>query len=210
MVESYQFTGVVIWIGALCVGYMLGSLPFAVFVSRLYGVDILKEGSGNPGATNVKRVLGGFAGNLVFVLDFFKGVLAASWPIWVLGREQGFLIGVLGLVGGVLGHSFSVFLRFKGGKGVSVMMGGLAILMPWGLMCGIILWGIIFFSTRYVSLASIGFGMSLPVSQYFFDGSKWSVMFGAVLGLFILLRHVPNIRRLLKGEENRFAKDKEK
>lgn len=202
--------GVAVWLGVMCVGYMLGAVPFAVIVSRAYGVDILGQGSGNPGASNVKRVVGSFAGNLVFVLDFLKGVLASGWPIVVLGGNQGFLLGVLGMLGAVLGHSFSVFLKFRGGKGVSVTMGGLIVLMPWAVIAGIVVWGIIFFATRYVSLASIAFGVSLPISQYFFTGAGWSVMFGTVLGLFIILRHVPNIRRLLKGEENRFARGKEK
>lgn len=195
------------------IGYVLGSIPFGVLIAKRYGYDILKEGSGNPGATNVKRVVGKKAGNCVFVLDFFKGALAVWLPVFIfpikVGGNNGqayFYLSVLGLVGAVLGHSFSVFIRFRGGKGVATTIGGLVVIMPKGVLVGLGLWAIVFYATRYVSAASIVFGLSLPISAYFFQKKIEWVLFASFIALFILLRHRANIKRLLTGKENRFDK----
>ncbi|MGB0413116.1 MAG: glycerol-3-phosphate 1-O-acyltransferase PlsY [Coraliomargarita sp.] len=186
------------------VGYFLGAISFAVIVAKSKGVDIFKEGSGNPGATNVKRVLGSKAGNTVFVLDALKGVVAAGWPFWILNDIQ---LGVVGLLAAIIGHSFSVFLKFRGGKGVATTMGGLLALMPQVLLVGVLVWVVIFYSTKVVALASILFALSLPVSACLLHGtSDPRFTLAVVLGLLIVLRHRSNISRLLSGKENSFKK----
>ncbi len=186
------------------VGYLLGAISFAVIVAKSKGVDIFKEGSGNPGATNVKRVLGSKCGNTVFALDALKGVVAAGWPYWILGDIQ---LGVIGLLAAIIGHSFSVFLKFRGGKGVATTMGGLLALMPLVLVIGVLVWIVIFYSTKVVALASILFALSLPVSACILHGtSDPRFTLAVVLGLLIVVRHRSNISRLLSGKENSFKK----
>lgn len=135
-----------IGIGAFIIGYLLGSIPFAVIISRFYGVDIFKVGSGNAGATNVKRTIGKTAGNLCFFLDLLKGLLSAGW-VQLIPSNTGalFTLSTVGLVAAIIGHRFSVFLKFQGGKGVATTMGGLIIIMPISLLIGISIWGLVFF-----------------------------------------------------------------
>jgi glycerol-3-phosphate acyltransferase PlsY len=196
-------------ITALLAGYLIGSLPFGYWVARAHGVNILKEGSGNPGATNVKRIVGRTAGNLVFVLDLFKGVVAVSWVrLLPTDPSNWILLGITGLVGAILGHSFSLFLRFRGGKGVATMVGGMVTLMPISTLIGVAVWLLLFFLTRYVSLASIGLAVSLPVSRLLLNGVDLLLWFATILAVFIVIRHRSNIVRLIQGRENRFDRGK--
>jgi glycerol-3-phosphate acyltransferase PlsY len=200
-------------------GYLLGSVNFAVLVAKKHGVDILKEGSGNPRATNVKRVLGKGPGNLVFALDALKGFVGAGLPYLLLRTEETpaaaeihFTICVAGFVGTLLGHCFSCFLKFKGGKGVASTIGGLIVLLPFPILIGATLWGLVFLLSRYVSLASIILGVSLPVSCWvlplftkltFSPAEFW---FAGAIAAFNVWTHRSNIGRLLNGTENRFVK----
>lgn len=187
------------------IGYLLGATSFAVLVAKSRGVDIFKEGSGNPGATNVKRVLGSKAGNAVFALDALKGFVAAIWPIVFFGGETGLKLGIIGLIAAILGHSFSVFLKFRGGKGVATTMGGLLAIMPVILLAGLLVWAACFYSTRVVALASILFAVSLPITAAIrFDTADPRFTLGLVLAVLIVVRHRSNIARLLKGKENSF------
>ena len=221
----------VIGISAL-LGYLLGSVNFAVLVAKKHGVDILKEGSGNPGATNVKRVLGKGPGNLVFALDVLKGFVGAGLPTLVLFviisqnipldvpgsvfipgvLRSVFIPGVACFVGTLLGHCFSCFLKFKGGKGVASTIGGLLVLLPVPILIGATLWGIVFLLSRTVSLASLVLGLSLPVSCWvlplftkltFSPAEFW---FAAAIAAFNVWTHRSNIGRLISGTENRFVK----
>ena len=197
------------YIWAFLIGYFLGSINFAVLVAKLKGVDLFSLGSGNPGATNVNRTMGAFWGNTVFLLDFSKGYLAVFLTqfIWVLEGLNYDLLGILALSGAILGHSFSIFLKFRGGKGVATTMGGLIALMPWSLILGLVAWLIVFFFTRVVALASIVFAISLPISFYFIHDSpdaRW--IFSIVLAILIVVRHYSNIQRLLAGNEHDFSK----
>ena len=188
-------------------GYLLGAISFAVIVAKSQGVDIFKQGSGNPGATNVKRALGAKWGNLVFALDALKGVLAAGWPRLVFEGDLGLKLGIIGLIAAIVGHSFSVFLKFRGGKGVATTMGGLLAIMPAVLLIGVLVWAVIFYSTKVVALASILFAVSLPVSAYYLSGSSDPrFALGLVLGVLIVLRHRSNIARMFQGKENSFKK----
>jgi glycerol-3-phosphate acyltransferase PlsY len=200
-------------------GYLLGSVNFAVLVAKKHGVDILKEGSGNPGATNVKRVLGKGPGNLVFALDALKGFVGAGLPYLLLRVEENaaaadihFTVCVAGFVGTLLGHCFSCFLKFKGGKGVASTIGGLLVLLPVPILIGAAVWGLVFTLSRYVSLASIALGVSLPLSCWLlplFTALKFGqpeFWFAAAIAAFNLWTHRSNIGRLLTGTENRFVK----
>ena len=197
------------YIWALLIGYFLGSINFAVLVAKYKGLDLFSLGSGNPGATNVKRTMGAFLGNTVFLLDFSKGYLAVylTQSILVLKGLNYDLLGILGLLGAILGHSFSIFLKFRGGKGVATTMGGLLALMPWVLVLGLVAWLIVFFSTRVVAMASIVFAISLPISFYFLHDLpdvRWILCI--VLAILIVVRHYSNIQRLLSGKEHDFSK----
>ncbi|MGJ8639300.1 MAG: glycerol-3-phosphate 1-O-acyltransferase PlsY [Opitutaceae bacterium] len=189
------------------VGYFLGAISFAVLVARSQGVDIFKEGSGNPGATNVKRVLGSKFGNSVFVLDALKGLVAALWPRFVFEGELGLKLAIVGLIAAIIGHSFSVFLKFRGGKGVATTMGGLLAIMPLVLLIGLVVWAICFYSTKIVAVASIFFGVSLPIAAFgLFEVGDPRFTLGLVLGILIVVRHRSNIARMLSGQENSFKK----
>ena len=189
------------------IGYFVGSLSFGYWVAKANGVDIFSVGSKSPGATNVKRSVGNVAGNAVFVLDFFKGILATGWPLIAYSKlEYSESYGLIGLFAAVIGHSFSVFTRFRGGKGVAAMLGGVVALMPYAALIGIIVWLIVFYTTRYVSVASILMSVSLPVSNRLLDSSVSLFWMSIALALVVIVRHKSNISRLLKGEENRFEK----
>ena len=198
------------------VGYLLGSVNFAVLVAKRHGIDILKEGSGNPGATNVKRVLGKGPGNLVFALDALKGAAGTYLPFLLADAlspgSPRFEVLVAGLAGTLLGHCFSCFLGFKGGKGVASTIGGLLVLLPIPIVIGAALWAIAFYATRYVSVASLALGLSLPLSCWLlpkFTSLQFSdaeLIFAVAIALFNVWTHRSNIGRLLRGEENKFTK----
>ncbi|MEI6052803.1 MAG: glycerol-3-phosphate 1-O-acyltransferase PlsY [Opitutaceae bacterium] len=207
------------------VGYLLGALPFGYLVARAKGVNIFEVGSKNPGATNVRRVLGPGPGNLVFALDAAKGALAASWAFGasctktlqltqpVLSTLNGTYtgadwvsFGMAGLVGAMLGHSFSCFTGFRGGKGVATAAGGCLVLMPLGALVAAAVWVVIFYASRYVSLASIISAFALPITVFFQGQPKPLFVFASIASLFVIVRHRVNITRLLNGTENRFVK----
>lgn len=195
-------------------GYLLGALPFGYLVARMHGVDIFRVGSGNPGATNVKRVLGERfgakgkrAGNVVFVLDALKGAVAAAWPLLpFLAAPDARMMGLVGVIAAVLGHSFSVFTKFKGGKGVATAAGGLVMLIPLACGIGAGVWVLTFLFTRYVSLGSILAAVAVPAASWLQGNSLALNLVATALGLFVILRHRENLRRLLNGTENKFAK----
>ena len=190
------------------VGYLFGAIPFAVIIAKSCGVDIFKAGSGNPGATNVKRSCGKFAGNLCFLLDALKGFLAASFPYWIkyfgVSLNNPEILIYVGLASAIVGHSFSIFIKFKGGKGVAVTIGGLLFVMIIPILIGLALWVVVFYASRYVSLASIVMAVSLPVSSGFFYGNSIALYVAIAIAVIIVYRHRSNISRLLKGTENRF------
>jgi glycerol-3-phosphate acyltransferase PlsY len=188
------------------VGYIVGSIPFAVLIAKAKGIDILREGSGNPGATNIERVLGKKYGVLVFFLDFLKGslpVLITKIHFQLHPNLANSTCATL-LAGLILGHSFSLFLKFCGGKGVATTIGGLTVLMPGATLLGVILWYSVFTITRFVSLASLCFVLSLPLNAYLFAYPGEIIELTFFLMIIVFLRHIPNIRRLWNGTENRF------
>jgi glycerol-3-phosphate acyltransferase PlsY len=213
---------------SIVAGYFLGALPFGYVVSRAKGVNIFEEGSKNPGATNVLRVLsakfgkaGKRLGILVFVLDALKGATATAWPaiafrmgVWDAPWEHWDVVSLVGLASALLGHSFSCFTRFKGGKGVATGAGGFLVLMPVSIAIALLLWWLIFEAMRYVSLASILATISLPVTSAilwcFWGLQPFSVvLISAGAAVFVAVRHRVNIARLMHGTENKFVKKSE-
>lgn len=219
-----MFTPLII---ALVVGYLLGALPFGYLVARSKGVNIFEEGSRNPGATNVLRVLsakfgrpGKRLGMLVFLLDALKGAAATGWPLLV-GRfsekvpqaaaglfppERAVEGAVAGLIGALVGHSFSCFTKFRGGKGVATATGGLLVLMPLAIAIGAVVWAATFYSLRFVSLASILAAVSMPISAFFLREERLLQGLTVVIAVLVVLRHRTNIQRLMAGTESKFVK----
>src|SRR5512133_3416247 len=158
-----------ITLAAVLIGsYFLGSIPFGYLAGRLVGIDIRKTGSGNVGATNVVRVLGKRYGYPVFALDVLKGfgavkisMLTAPGPPPDWNSPE--IFGILAAVSGVLGHLYPPWLKFNGGKGVATSAGALLALTPVATLIGVAIWTIVFWLTRYVSLASITAAVVLPI-----------------------------------------------
>jgi glycerol-3-phosphate acyltransferase PlsY len=203
------------------ISYFLGSIPGALWSSKgLYGVDIRNYGSKNAGATNAFRVVGWPAGVLATIVDMGKGYLAAGVaaeyiridPLPALGLFGWETEAVIGLFAGlvaILGHMFPIFARFEGGKGVNTAAGILFALAPWATLFTLIVFAVVVFSTRYVSLASMTAAVAFPaivaIRTYGFgtDHHPSLLIFGIIIALAIVVAHQSNIRRLLRGNENR-------
>ncbi len=184
-------------------GFLSGSLPFGYLAGRWRGIDIRQHGSGNIGATNVMRVLGKGIGIPVFVLDFLKGLLPCLW-VKAQGAES--WVWVATGLAAILGHMFTPWLGFKGGKGVATAAGVLAGVAPVPVLGGLGLWLLFFFTTRYVSLASMmaGVGVAATMAVQMAVSGRWDPVllgFGVLLMLLVILRHRGNIARLLAGTE---------
>ena len=181
--------------------FILGSIPFGVIIAKAKGVDLKKVGSGNIGATNVLRSLGKWPAALTLLGDVLKGTAAVA-----IGRyfEIGsFYEGFAGL-SAILGHNFSLFLGFRGGKGVATSFGVLSIYSPQTALFTFIIWLMVVILTKYSSLgALVSFGL-LPVSIALLDSKeKFPVII--LIALFIILRHIDNIHRLIKGTERKIG-----
>src|ERR687891_1604148 len=156
-------------LAVLLVGsYLLGSIPFGYLAGRLVGIDIRQAGSGNVGATNVVRVLGKRYGYPVFALDVLKGFGAVKIAMLVApGRSPAWnspeIFGIFAAMSSVLGHLYPPWLTFQGGKGVATSAGALLALAPLATIIGVVIWIIVFWLTRYVSLASITAAVALPI-----------------------------------------------
>ncbi|GBF38065.1 glycerol-3-phosphate 1-O-acyltransferase PlsY [Leptospira johnsonii] len=193
--------------------FLLGSVPFGFLAAKYKGIDIRQKGSGNIGATNVTRLLGWKIGLPVLLLDIFKG---AIFPllIRILFGESNELLALICGVAAVLGHMFSPFLKFKGGKGVATSFGVFAVLAPGPILVTLM----VFLSLKkifgFVSIGSIGGAITLPISYYILsliDGKSFNTpIFWAIvcISFTILVLHRTNLIRLIKGQE--FASDKEK
>ncbi len=190
--------------------YTLGSIPTGYWAGKLLkGIDIREHGSKNMGATNVFRVLGKTPGILVLLLDVLKGVVAVAVVPRILGLHDHLSYIFCGLVA-VCGHNWTVFLRFKGGKGVATSLGvflGLTIQVAslrLAVALCVLTWLIVFVAFGYVSLASIIAAAALPFLMVLFAQPLELVMLGVVFCGLVVLRHRPNIQRLLQGRESRF------
>ncbi len=192
---------------AALLGYLFGSLSFAVIISRSMGLhDPRSYGSGNPGATNVLRSGSKVAAALTLALDVLKGYLPVLLVL-LLGKPYGLGEGTAALVGlaAFLGHLWPVFFRFQGGKGVATAAGVLLAINPVLGAATLLTWGLILFFWRYVSLASIVAAAFAPFYQMLIWGSGPVVLAIGVMCLLLIWRHQGNIRKLLKGTESRFG-----
>ncbi|MBX0310598.1 MAG: glycerol-3-phosphate 1-O-acyltransferase PlsY [Sulfurihydrogenibium sp.] len=184
----------------LIITYLLGSIPFGLIISKLFGKDIRKEGSGNIGATNVTRVLGKKAGLLVLILDMLKGFL----PIYIAKSIFDIKLVSLLAIASVIGHCFSIFLKFKGGKGVATAIGVLLALSSKTALIVVMFWLGVFLVSGYVSLASMLSASISWVIINFIENNIYYTYAAFIIGLIIILKHKDNLDRLLKGTEYRF------
>lgn len=223
-------------------GFLLGSIPFGLYIGRSQGIDIREHGSGNIGTTNVFRVVGKKLGSLCLVLDFLKGFipvviamnlcrLASQEPMVSVNFIQNFTspfpessrtfvqsISVLTAFAAIMGHNYSPWVRFRGGKGIATSAGALAALMPAGVVILILIFVVVLKISRYVSVASIAAAASLPLltlwgSWYhgkIADGT-WNIplfIFSLIAGFLAILKHRSNIQRLLAGTESKIGAKK--
>jgi acyl phosphate:glycerol-3-phosphate acyltransferase len=193
----------------LLVSYLLGSIPFGVIFAKLFGgADVRKAGSGNIGATNVARVAGPAAGALTLLLDATKGWLAVWLAARVMHGEAGFLVaaGFFAL----LGHCFPAWLRFRGGKGVATAAGVFGALCPGAMMAALILFALVVWFWRYVSLGSLAAAAVTPLLVYFLWAPHFAppnvVTLGSLaISALVIVQHRGNIGRLVRGEEPKFS-----
>jgi acyl-phosphate glycerol 3-phosphate acyltransferase len=200
-------------IGLLLAAYLLGAVPFGYLVARLKGVDILKQGSGNIGATNVGRLLGRRLGVLVFALDFLKGALPAALGRSLAGATGSGLtgdeLGVLAGLAAFLGHMFPVYLRFRGGKGVATGFGVVTVLVPGPTAVAALVWLATVSATRIVSAASVTAATALGAVRLVLTPSPFApdrralTLFCLAAAALVVVRHHANLARLARGTENR-------
>ena len=186
------------------IGFLIGSIPFGVLVAKIWRIDIRKYGSGNIGAANVLRALGVFPGAIVFVLDFLKGMLAVYLGYWVGGKPE--IVLALG-ISVIFGHMFSIFLGFRGGRGAATGMGVLAGLAPEIFVFAAIFATALVLTTRYVSIASILTSMAVAILMFVFNEPILYSVATLLVVVFIVVRHIPNIKRLLLGTEPRIGEE---
>ena len=186
---------------AAAISYLLGSIPNGLILGKaVWGVDLRQHGSKNIGATNAWRTIGKAGGISIFALDFLKGAISAYLGLHLGGSE---LAGVLCGILAIAGHSWSVFLAFKGGKGVATGLGVIAALMPEVTLIVFAVWFAIVYFTGYVSLGSIVGAALVPILTLFFGLHTEFLILGLIAAVFIIYRHKSNIERLLKGTESK-------
>jgi glycerol-3-phosphate acyltransferase PlsY len=197
----------------ILLSYLAGAIPFGYLIARWRGVDILKQGSGNIGATNVGRVLGRPFGILVFLLDFAKGavpaLLAKGWSTTHELELPPDSLAVAAAVAAFLGHLYPIYLRFRGGKGVATATGAVSVMLPGPTLAALLIWIAVVLASRYVSLASLAAAATLCVVRLAFTPQPWNAdqriltLFCLIAVALIFVRHRANIGRLLHGNENR-------
>lgn len=226
-----------LWLCPL-LAFLAGSIPFGLLIAKSKGIDIRKHGSGNIGATNVWRTMGKSYGIPCLILDMLKGLipvalavnliqitnrpvqiplgLPESWTMVVAANDAitAQIAQILTALFAVLGHNYSPWVGFKGGKGIATSAGVLIGLMPFAVLILLAIWGILFFTTRYVSVASIGAAASLPLLSLWgawhhgrIQDGTWNkplFAFSLIIALLAIWKHRSNIQRLRNGTENRF------
>jgi len=188
-------------IGGFLLGYVLGSVPSGLWlVQAVHGIDIRNYGSGNIGTTNVFRTAGPTTAAAVLICDMLKGILA----LLIISRFSGepAVVAVTAL-GALLGHNYSLFLGFKGGKGVATGLGLFLYMLPYGAVTGLAVWIVIVAITRYVSLGSVIAAVVAAVTGWYLNYPVPYALFGTLACLFVIIRHKDNIHRLLNGTESK-------
>lgn len=192
--------------------YLAGSIPTAVWYGKIFhGVDVRQHGSGNAGATNSLRTLGKRAGIIVLIVDFLKGFLAVKAASLFSTETDSILPLIMGLAV-IAGHIFPIFAQFRGGKGVATAMGVLVATFPWAALGCVVVFMIIVFATKYVSLASILGALAFPIQLTFNlwndNADKYAIGFAWLIFIILAVMHRQNIQRLLKGTESKFGAKK--
>ncbi len=184
----------------ILISYLLGSIPFGYIISKLKGIDITKIGSGNIGATNVGRALGKKYFFIVLFLDALKGFL----PVLLFKQLYGFEYAILAGLFAVIGHSFSIFMKFKGGKGVATGLGISLGLIPAETMIGFFIWLLVLWIFKIMALASIVGAISVFIAVLILQKGLIIKIVAGILAFLIVLRHRHNIERMIKGVEPKF------
>ncbi len=196
--------------------YLLGSIPTGFLVAKAKGIDIRSVGSGNIGATNAMRVLGKPTGIFVLLMDALKGFAAAAWLValvlkfFTIAPEQVGPLQIVAGIGAVLGHNYTCWLKFKGGKGIATSAGVYLALAPWAVLVALVIFILAVLLTRYVSVGSIAAAAALPVAVWVM--TPHATLLGIVttaLGVMAIYKHRTNIKRLMAGTENRLGKKAE-
>ena len=208
---------IIYFIIAFLLAYLLGSIPTAVWVGKIFhGIDVREHGSGNAGATNVVRVLGWKTGIPVMITDIAKGWLAAYLPVLLnladAGSAQLINIQILTGLTSIIGHVYPILAGFRGGKGVACTVGVLVALHPFLTLSCISIFLVVLLITGYVSVASMTMGIAFPILLFtlFSTPSIYFKIFSVFIAIAIILTHRKNIKRLFKGEESKFIKRKQK
>lgn len=181
--------------------YLIGSIPTGLLLGEAYGIDVRNEGSGNIGATNLYRTVGRKVGIITLIGDCLKGLLPvlivtfSSFP-----PEFAAWVGLAAFCG----HVFSLFLKFKGGKGVATALGVFLALAPLAVAIAIALFALLMFLWRYVSLGSIAAAAAMPLAVFFLGGDRNVTIVTLIIAAIVILRHHENISRLIAGTENKF------
>ena len=195
----------------IIVSYLLGAIPTSLIIGKLTKkVDIREFGSGNVGAANAFRVLGVIPGIITLIIDIAKGLICATIiaAFFHRGYSSNFynLFQIIAGTSSIIGHNWTIFLDFKGGKGVATSTGVFLAISPIPILLCVVVWGICALITRYVSLSSIIAAVSLPVFIGVFNFRIGNLVFGTIAAVFVVIRHKGNIERLLHGTENKIGK----
>ncbi len=187
--------------------YILGSIPFGyIFTRKFTGINIREQGSGNIGSTNVKRVAGSKVALITQLCDMLKGLLPVGAILslqycnfYTYPDTYVYMIALAA----ILGHNFSIFLKFKGGKGVNTTLGASILLSPIPVLVAVLVYFLVKWKTKYVSLGSICLSVTLPVSEFLIHKSSYQFWYFLLCATLIILMHLPNIVRLINGYENK-------
>lgn len=198
--------GVLHYVLGYALGHLFGSVPCGLWiVQALHGIDIREYGSKNIGTTNVFRTVGAKTAALVMVADMLKGIIAVALINYLFHDH---MVNVVTALGAVLGHSYSLLLGLKGGKGVATGLGLLLYLMPEACTISFGVWLLTVLVTRYVSLGSIIASLTTPVLAWYFDYPVSYICLSVLCTFFIVIRHTENIKRLLNGTESKIKQGK--
>lgn len=189
---------IVLFIG---LAYLMGSFPTGLILGKLHGIDVRKAGSGNVGATNLYRTVGRRVGIITLIVDCLKGLI----PVLIV-NFYGLPVEFAAFVGlaAFFGHVFSIFLKFKGGKGVATALGVFLALAPLAVIIAIALFAIVTFIWRYVSLGSILAAAVMPLVLLLMPGNRTVIIVTFIISSTVIIRHYENISRLIAGKENKF------
>lgn len=202
---------------SILAAYIIGAIPFSYIIGKANGVDVTKEGSKNPGASNVLRTCGKKAGILAYILDIGKGMLAVFIIYKILPADKTLFIVIAGFVS-IVGHIYSVFLGFKGGKGVATSAGVMFMLAPVSILIAMVFFALgLILSKKVVAVGSTVAAIAFPfvltalhkfspfLFKFFFNINYiYLLCVSIILALVIIIKHIPNYKRLLSGKENRF------